>query len=68
MTQRIQDYLKVKNGSYTDNEINKIVKSAEFKIICNDQLADFKIDYKKFIEMETPLFIENMQKEKMKEF
>ena len=67
MTQRIQDYLKVKNGSYEDKEITRIVQSKEFKIICNEQLADFKIDYRKFIQLETPLFIEQYAKDKLKE-
>ena len=58
MTQRIQDYLKVKNGSYNDMEVKKIVLSSEFKSICNEQLADFKIDYRKFIDKETPIFID----------
>ena len=64
MTQRIQDYLKVKHGSFDEKEVKKIVLSTEFKSICTEQLADFKIDYKKFIDQETPAFIENFQKEK----
>ena len=41
--------------------------SSEFKSICNEQLADFKTDYRKFIELETPLFIEQLQKDKQNE-
>ena len=58
MTQRIEDYLKVKYGSYEDKEVKNIVQSTEFKTICNEQFDDFKIDYRKFIEIETPRFFD----------
>ena len=60
MTQRIQDYLKVKNGHYEEKEVRQIVLSQEFKTICNEGLLDFKKDYKKFIDKETPIFLAEM--------
>ena len=67
MTQRIQDYLNVKKGSYTEREVANIVKSNKFKTIYEEQLTDFKIDYKKYLTEETPVFIQDYQMRKFKE-
>ena len=58
MTQRIQDYLKVKYGTFKEIEVQNIVLSTDFKRIYDEQTADFKIEYKKYIQTESPSFMD----------
>ena len=56
MSQRVQEYLKVKLGRVDESKLKKIIQMQQFNMILQENLEEFKTWYTKQVEKRVYLF------------